>query len=323
MQILVTGGCGYKGTVIVPRLLAEGHTVVVVDAMWFGNRLTSHPKLTVVQHDIRHPEGIPMAGVDAVIHLASVANDPCGELDPKLTWEIGPLATMRLAERAIDHGVPRIIYASSGSVYGVKAEEQVTEGLSLEPISDYNKTKMVTERVLMSYEDRIKVQIVRPATVCGYSRRMRLDVVVNMLTVQALTRGAITVLGGDQIRPNIHIEDMADVYLHLLHRPDLTGVFNAGFENLAVREIAERIAAVIPAEITVQPSNDPRSYRINSDKLLATGYLPKRSVSTAIEGLVRLYREGVLVNGEDCYNLQWMQRRMAEIGVDRAPAIAR
>src|SRR6187200_1582276 len=234
MKVLVTGGCGYKGTVLVPKLLAEGHDVTVVDAMWFGNFLEPHPRLRVLKADVRQIDAIPVAGMDAIIHLASVANDPCGDLDPKLTWEISALATMQLADAAKRQGVGQFIYASSGSVYGVKEEERVTEDLSLKPISEYNKTKMVAERVLLSYASDFVVQIVRPATVCGYSPRMRLDVSVNMLTMQALANRVITVFGGNQVRPNIHIDDITDLYLFLLRKgAAVQGVYNAGFENIS------------------------------------------------------------------------------------------
>src|SRR5262245_42284906 len=174
MRILVTGACGYKGTVLVPKLLKAGHDVVAFDVMWFGNFLEPHPKLTITRGDVRNIDAIPLEGVDAIIHLSSVANDPCGELDPKLTWEISCLATMQLADRAVRRWVERFIYASSGSVYGVKGEPDVTEDLELTPLSEYNKTKMVAERVLLSYAEGMVIQIVRPATVCGYSPRMRL-----------------------------------------------------------------------------------------------------------------------------------------------------
>ena len=223
MKILVTGACGYKGTVLVPKLLVQGHQVIALDTQWFGNFLAPHPALTVLQQDVRDTHNIDLTGVDAIVHLASIANDPCGDLNPKLTWEVSALATMQLADKARREGVKHFVYASSGSVYGVKEEEQVVEDLSLEPISEYNKTKMVSERVLLSYQQDMTVQIVRPATVCGLSRRMRLDVSVNMLTVQALKNKRITVFGGDQTRPNIHIDDITDLYLFLLDNPQVTG----------------------------------------------------------------------------------------------------
>ena len=181
---------------------------------------------------------------------------------------------MQLADKAKRLGIKRFIYASSGSVYGVKEELQVTEDLELKPISEYNKTKMVAERVLLSYQNDMVVQIIRPATVCGYSPRMRLDVSVNLLTMQALSKGKITVFGGDQIRPNIHIDDITDLYLHLIDHPEVTGVYNAGFENISIMDIAKLVTKYVPVEIAVTPSNDPRSYRVNSDKLLAHTWSP-------------------------------------------------
>lgn len=308
MKLLLTGACGYKGSVLVPKLLALGHEVTAFDVPWFGDELTAHPNLQVVRGDVRDTDSIPLEGVDTIIHLASVANDPCGDLDPKLTWEISALATMRLADKAVRWRVRQFIYASSGSVYGVKSEPQVTEDLELAPLTEYNKTKMVAERVLLSYSDDMAVQIVRPATVCGLSPRMRLDVAVNMLTMQALTNGRITVFGGDQVRPNIHIDDITDLYIYLLDRPELTGVYNAGFENISIREIANRVAAVVPAEIVFTPSNDPRSYRQNSDKLLATGFSPRKTIDDAIREITAAYQRGALTDQDRWHNLRWMQK---------------
>jgi len=308
MNIFLTGGCGYKGTVLVPKLLAQGHIVHVLDTMWFGNFLQPHPNLTVTKGDIREIDGLSIDGVDAVIHLSSVANDPCGDLDPKLTWEISALATMQLGDKAVRSGVKQFIYASSGSVYGVKEEDEVTEDLELKPISEYNKTKMVSERVLLSYADKMAVQIVRPATVCGYSPRMRLDVAVNLLTMQALAKGEITVFGGDQTRPNIHIDDITDLYVFLLNHPEVTGVFNAGFENISILDIAHLVTKQVPVEISVTASSDPRSYRVNSDKLLKAGFKPKKTVDNAISEMVEKYHSGILKDEEHFYNLRWMEK---------------
>ena len=310
MKILVTGACGYKGTVLVPKLLSHGHEVIALDTMWFGNYLKPHRNLTVEQLDVRDTDKIDLKGVEAIIHLSSIANDPCGDLDPKLTWEVSALATMKLADKAVRHGVRRFIYASSGSVYGVKEEAQVTEDLELRPISEYNKTKMVAERVLLSYSDRLVVQIIRPATVCGYSPRMRLDVSVNMLTMQALTKEHITVFGGNQVRPNIHMDDITDVYLFMLEHPQHQGIYNAGFENISIMDIARRVVEHEPAKITVTESNDPRSYRVNSDKLLATGFRPKKTVDDAIREIVDKFRLGQLKDEDRFHNLKWMQREV-------------
>ncbi len=312
MKLLVTGGCGYKGSVLVPKLLAKGHEVVVVDVMWFGNTLVSHPKLSVIKADIRQVENKWFFGVDAVIHLASVANDPCADLDPKLSWETSALGTMLLADAAVKNGVKKFIYASSGSVYGISDAIHVTEDTELLPISEYNKAKMVAERVLQSYANDMLIQIVRPATVCGYSSRMRLDVSVNMLAMQALSKGHITVFGGMQTRPNIHIDDITDLYIYLVDS-NISGIFNAGFENISILDIAKIVNEYIPAEISVTESNDPRSYRLNSDKLLSTGFKPKKNVRDAIVEIIAQYKLGNIVDKDNCHNVRAMKNMALEV----------
>ena len=309
MRLLVTGGCGYIGTVLTERLLLDGHQVTVVDTQWFGNHLAEHPELVVLKQDIRDSRAIPVEGVDTVLHLANIANDPAVELNPELSWEVNVLAGQQLADLAVRAGVRQFIYASSGSVYGVKQEEEVTEDLALEPISVYNKTKMAAERVLLSYRDEMTVHCVRPATVCGLSPRMRLDVAVNMLTYQALSGGRMTIFGGRQTRPNIHIKDMVGVYQHLLARPDLpTGCYNAGFENLSILEVAELVQTEVPAEIVVTESVDPRSYRQNSDKLCSSGFAPAFTVSDAITDISRSFKEGTLPDSPECFTVDWMRQ---------------
>lgn len=308
MKILLTGGCGYIGTMLTGALLDDGHEVIVVDAQWFGNHLLPHSALQVLKLDTRDVDLIPLRGVDSVVHLANIANDPGVELNPTLSWEVNVLATQQLVDRAVRAGVKQFLFASSGSVYGVKDEPQVTEELTLVPITAYNKTKMVAERVVLSYADRMQVHCIRPATVCGYSPRMRFDVSVNMLTWQALKNRKITVFGGMQTRPNIHIDDMVDVYRHFLARPQLTsGCYNAGFENISILDIAERVSRTIPADIVVSESNDPRSYRQNSDKLLASGFRPRRAVDDAIRDITERFRSGALIETDQCHTVRWMK----------------
>ena len=308
MNILLTGGCGYIGSVLTEKLLEDGHQVVVVDTQWFGNHLKPHPQLTLLQQDVRDVDAIPLEGIERIIHLANIANDPGVDLNPTLSWEVNVLAAQQLADRAQRAGVKQVLFASSGSVYGVKDEPQVTEDLTLVPISVYNKTKMVAERVLLSYQDAFQVHCIRPATVCGMSPRMRLDVSVNMLTFQALKNGKITVFGGQQTRPNIHIQDMVNVYRHFLAHPELpSGAYNAGFENISILDIAERVQQRVSAEIVVTESNDPRSYRQNSDKLRATGFEPQYSVDDAIEGIIAKHESGELVESDRCYTVRWMK----------------
>ena len=308
MKILVTGGCGYKGTVLTQQLLEDGNEVIVVDTQWFGNFLEAHPRLRILQEDVRNTENIPLNGVNAVIHLANIANDPGVELNPSLSWEVNVLATQQLIDQAVRSGVDQFIFASSGSVYGVKEESQVTEELPLVPISVYNKTKMIAERVLLSFQNDIRVHCVRPATVCGWSPRMRLDVSVNMLTVQALKNKRITVFGGHQTRPNIHIQDMVRVYQHFLQNPDIdSGCYNAGFENISILEIAEKVSAKVPSRVEITSSNDPRSYRQNSDKLRLTGFEPRYCVADAIDEVIERYQTGELVDSDQCYTVKWMK----------------
>ncbi len=309
MKVLVTGGCGYVGSVLVPHLLDLGHVVNVLDIQWFGNQLESHPNLTIKRSDITDLHDSNVDGVDAIVHLANIANDPSVELNPELSWEVNVLATQQLATKAIEFGVKQFIFASSGSVYGIREEKEVTEDLPLIPISTYNKTKMVAERVLLSYRDKMQVHNIRPATVCGMSPRMRLDVSVNMLTYQALANGRISVFGGAQIRPNIHIKDMARTYSHFLSNPGIpSGNYNAGFENISIKNLAELIASKINTEIEILQSNDPRSYRQNSNKLLATGFEPKGSVNQAINELKEAFQNGQLVDSEKSHTVQWMRK---------------
>jgi nucleoside-diphosphate-sugar epimerase len=311
--IVVTGGCGFIGHALTTSLLELGHLVRVIDAMWFGNYLPEHENLEVVKADVRNLEESCFEGVDTIFHLANVANDPCSDLNSKLNWEVNALASMQLVEMAIKKEVRHFVFASSGSVYGVKEEPLVTEELSLVPISDYNKTKMISERVLLSYADKILVSCIRPATVCGYSPRMRLDLAVNMLTMQALTNQKITVFGGDQTRPNIHIRDLVSVYVHALNNPEkMTGIFNAGFENISIMEIAERVVRHVPAEIIVTESNDPRSYRLSSQKLLDTGFAPASSVEEGILEVIEAFNSGKLQMEERYFNVKTMVRLIGE-----------
>ena len=308
MNILITGGCGYVGTVLTETLLSGGHKITVIDTQWFGNHLKEHPNLLNIKGDIRNIESINLEKIDTILHLANIANDPAVELNPTLSWEVNVLAAQQLADKAIRNGVKHFVYASSGSVYGVKDEPQVTEDLSLVPISVYNKTKMVAERVLLSYNDKMQVHCIRPATVCGMSPRMRLDVSVNMLTFQALKNNKITVFGGDQTRPNIHMKDMVRVYQHFVNNSNIeSGCYNAGFENISILQIAEMVKTKLGAEIIVSESNDPRSYRQNSDKLLNTGFKQEYGVDYAINEIIDAYKNGILVESDSCYTVKWMK----------------
>lgn len=308
-SILVTGGCGYVGSRLVPNLYGSGHKVRVIDTQWFGNFLSPNENLDVRRKSIADISEDDLAGIDYVIHLANIANDPGVELNPVLSWEINTLHLTQLLYLCRDSEVKKFLNASSGSVYGVKSEPNVTEELELTPISVYNKTKMVAERIVASFSRYFSVYNIRPATVCGFSPRMRLDVVVNMFVWQAFSRGKITVLGGDQVRPNIHIEDMVAVYEHFISRNDLeSGDYNAGFENISVREIADYIMNKFGADVEYLPSNDPRSYRQDSSKLLQTGFSPRKTVSVAITELWEKFESQELLDDDRWYTVRTMKK---------------
>lgn len=301
MRILLTGAAGYVGSRLWQHLLEAGHSVTPIDLQWFR-------KIEAPAIDVRSITDIGDA--DAVIHLAAIANDPSVDFYPRRSWETGCLATMRLAEAAAKKGA-RFIYASSVSVYGAD-RGMVTEDMDLRPLSDYNKTKMAAERVLLSYADRLPIQIIRPATICGLSPRMRLDLSVNTMTIQALTKSKMTVFGGKQWRPSIHIEDMCALYLFMLDHPEHTGIWNAGFENNTLLQIAERVAAITGATIEVTPEVDKRSYQVNSDKLLATGFKPQYTINSAIVDMVNAWRLNLLRDEPQAYNLGWMKHLALE-----------
>ena len=309
MHILIAGGCGYTGTLLTNDLISLGHEVTVVDTQWFGNHLAPNKNLKIAKLDIRDYDKVPLKNIDTVVHLANIANDPSVELNSKLSWEVNVLATQKLIENSIKNKVKHFIFASSGSVYGVKKEREVTEELSLVPISIYNKTKMIAERVLLSYKNDIKLHCIRPATVCGFSPRMRLDVSVNMFAFQALKFKSMSVFGGSQIRPNIHIQDLANVYKHFISNPNLpSGFYNAGFENLKIIEIAKKVAKIIPSEIIINKnSDDPRSYIQNSSKLLSTGFKNKFSVCDAIREIKKKYENNKFTESDKCYTVKWMK----------------
>lgn len=307
-KILVTGGCGYVGSKLTKKLLDNGFYVTVIDTLWFGCYLDPSENLNIVQKDIRNIEAEDLKNHEIIIHLANIANDPAVEMSPVLSWEVNVLAGYKLIDFAVRARAKQFIYASSGSVYGVKSEDKVTEDLELFPISAYNKTKMIAERVFKSFEDDIVVHQVRPATVCGISPRMRLDVAVNILTMQALTNGEIQVFGGEQNRPHIHIDDMVDVYMHLIANSDIeSGAYNAGFQNLSINELASVIKNKIGCSIKVKESNDPRSYNQCSDKLLATGFKPQKTVSDAIDDIIRAYQLGTLRDNVNWHTVEKMK----------------
>jgi nucleoside-diphosphate-sugar epimerase len=308
-QVLVTGGAGYVGAILVPKLLQAGYAVKVLDLYLYGKDVLAavkdHPNLEEIEGDIRDRQLLEkiMPGCDAVIHLACISNDPSFELDPDLGRSINYDAFFDLVDVAKDSGVKRFIYASSASVYGIKETENVTEELPLMPLTDYSRYKALCEEVLLSKrEPGFVTFIVRPASICGYSPRQRLDLVVNIFTNQAINNGKITVFGGDNKRPSLHIQDMAQLYLNSLQWPDeaIDGkIFNVGYENYTVTEIAEMTREVVgeSVQIVTTPTNDTRSYHISSEKIKQElGFVPSHTVENAIQDLASAFKANQLPN---------------------------
>ncbi len=327
--ILVTGGAGYVGSVLVPRLLTAGYRVKVLDLYIYGKKVLDavrrHPGLTQVAGDLRDQALLKeiLPGCDAVIHLACISNDPSFDLDPQLSRSINYDAFEPLVDISRQSGVRRFIYASSSSVYGVSDAPAVTEDHPLVPITDYNRYKAMCEEILQPYaSDEFVPVTIRPATVCGYSPRQRFDLTVNILTNHAVNSGRITVFGGEQQRPNLHIEDMVDLYLKLLQESDekIRGrVFNAGYQNHTVKDIARMVRAAVmetglvdgSPEIVTTPSDDIRSYHISSELIRKElGFAARRSVEDAVRDLCRAFADGRYVdsmNNTRYFNIKRMQ----------------
>jgi nucleoside-diphosphate-sugar epimerase len=327
MRVLVTGGAGYVGAALVPSLLEKGHAVTVLDTFWFWETpeafakaigATENPDLILVKGDIRSPEDVKksLQGVTSVIHLACISNDPSAELDPALTHSINYGGSVNVIDLAKEHGVERFIYASSSSVYGVKKEPDVTEEMELEPLTQYSRLKVEIEHYLLyRLEGNFKGVVIRPSTVCGYSPRLRLDVVVNILTNLAIHKGVIKVFGGDQLRPLIHIKDMVRAYELLLEAPieRINGqVYNAGYGNLKVLEIAKLVQEVVgDVPLAVSETNDPRSYHVCSDKFKKElGFEPAYSIRDSIVELKQAFADGKVPNPDDdvYFNIKRMKK---------------
>ncbi len=293
-NIVITGGAGYVGSVLVPKLLDLGHKITVLDLFIYGDHvLKTHPNLTLVKGDIRNIQSLKesFSGADTLIHLACISNDPSFDLNPILGRTINLDAFLPMLEVCKEQNFEKVIYASSSSVYGVKEEKNVHEDMSLEPLTDYSIFKADCEKILLDFDAGFCKTIVRPATVCGFSPRQRLDLVINILTNLAFHNRKITVFGGAQLRPNIHINDMADCYINLLDAPSNVvhnQIFNAGDKNFSVEELALMVRDVIGSDVELDYSHtdDNRSYHISSDKIKSTtGFFPQKSLENAVQDL--------------------------------------
>ena len=291
-KIFITGGAGYVGSKLVPKLLELGYEVTVLDLMIYGESvLDDHNKLKKVKGDIRDKSLLEklIPGHNILIHLACISNDPSFELNPTLGKSINYDAFEPLVKISSDNNVNRFIYASSSSVYGIKKEKNVTEDMKLEPLTDYSKFKGDCERILNSYKsDNFVTTTIRPSTVCGYAKRQRLDLVVNILTNHAYHNRKIKVFGGDQLRPNVHIDDMVNSYIAVLDAPTqkINGqIFNVGFKNQSVNELANEVKEIIGNDVKIinTTSDDNRSYHVSSEKIKEIlGFSTKHTVKNAV-----------------------------------------
>ncbi len=306
MKIFVPGGAGYVGSKLVPALLKKGHEVVVYDLFLyerkFFDELAKTSALTLIKADIRNLVKIENAiqKCDAVVHLACISNDPSFELNPKLGKSVNLDCFEPFVKICKKHKIRRFIYASSSSVYGIKKEKNVTEDMLLEPLTDYSKFKAQCEKILLSnIDDNFIATVVRPATVCGYAPRQRLDVIVNILTNHAYNNGKIKVFGGSQLRPNIHIDDMVRAYIAILEAPKekIQGeIFNAGYQNYSVLEISkmvkDRVSRKRKVDMQIVPTNDNRSYHISSEKIKSTlGFRANYTINDAVDSLILAFEK--------------------------------
>lgn len=326
-NILITGGAGYVGNRLVPYLLEKGYVVTVYDTLYYGDQTLplDNPNLTVVEGDIRDIDKFSEAvkGIDCVLHLACISNDPSFELDNGLSKSINYDCFEPMVVASKEAGVKRFVYCSTSSVYGVSDQPNVTEDHPLVPLTDYNKYKGMCEPLLFNHmSDDFTCTVIRPATVCGYSPRCRLDVSVNILTNHAVNKGEITVFGGSQLRPNLNIRDMIaayEVFIEAPHEKVHGEIFNCGYQNRSIADIADIVRSVVAEEypdrpeITIKttPSDDLRSYHINSDKIARVlGFTPKFTIEDAVRELCQAFRDGKLPDSFDddiYYNVRRMK----------------
>ena len=305
-KILITGGAGYVGSKLVPKLLELNYQITVLDLMIYGEDvLNDHARLTKIKGDIRNINLLQkiIPGHEIVIHLACISNDPSFELNPSLGKSINFDAFEPFVKTSIESEVNRFIYASSSSVYGIKKEKNVTEDMKLEPLTDYSRFKADCEKILNNYKsENFITTTIRPSTVCGYAKRQRLDLVVNILTNHAYHNRAIKVFGGDQLRPNVHINDMVNSYIALLNAPSskINGeIFNVGFKNQTVNELAADVKEVIGNDVKIikTMSDDNRSYHVSSEKIRQIlGFETKFTVKDAVYDLKNEFEKKSLIN---------------------------
>jgi nucleoside-diphosphate-sugar epimerase len=325
--VLVSGGGGFVGTVLTDRLLALGHEVRVLDTFWFGDFLGERERLTKITGDMRDPRAVNAAleGVQTVIQLACLSNDPTSDLDPDLTKSINFDACRDIIHAARRKGVRRFIYASSASVYGVRDEPNIVEDMRLEPITLYSRYKAEIEDELFAIDDPgFTTVAVRNSTVSGFSPRMRLDLIISIFVRAALRKKLITIEGGNQLRPLIHMQDLVDFYVLLLnadHASIHRQAFNVSSDNYKVIDVAKMVQERIPCEFAFAGFTDPRSYHVDTGKVeRMLGYKPSRTIESAIDEVAAALIDGRIDDDDPrCYNIRHM-KTLVESGAATASA---
>lgn len=310
-KILITGGGGYVGTLLVQELLKKNYKITVVDTFWFGNYLVKNKNLKILKKNILNLKNSDFKKIDCIIHLASIANDNAADIDQKFAWETSCLGTKIICDLAKKNNIKKFIYASSGSVYGIKKERKVTEDLSCEPVSVYNKSKMVAERIVLSYKKNFQTIIVRPSTLYGYSPRMRLDLTINILCYHAFKFNKVKIFGGKQWRPYLHIKDMVNFYLHCLKQKNMKGIYNISQGNLTLDQTADKIKLFMPkCKITHTKSNDIRSYRLNSDRAIKSGFTFATNINDEMQNLLKLLKSKKVESRPNNFSINWLKNKI-------------
>lgn len=308
MKIFVTGGCGYIGAELVPFLLKKGHKIISADIQYFGNPLKKHKNLKNIKIDLKNLKQSHLKGVDIVIHLAAISNDPSALLNAKITWDTNVLNTLHLLTLSKNAKIKKFLFASSGSVYGISKKKKVDENVKLVPISEYNKTKMIGEILVRNFSKFFKTTILRPGTVCGFSRNLRLDLTLNALTFSALQKKKIFINGGRQIRPQLNIKDMIEAYDFFI-RKNYYGTYNIGFENLSINKVGNLVKNKIKNSIILKkPLFDIRSYRLYAGKINKIGFKSKYSSSDAIDELIKEFKNGFVKKKGISYRSSYLSK---------------